>query len=74
MATPTKGQALRVWMQDEAMERLAKLSDATDMAQSGLAARLLSAALDAVAAEGYRLTLPLKFAISKEPPPPAPRK
>lgn len=70
MATPTKGKTLHLYVQDEAFAHLAKLSDSIDMPQSTLAARLLSAALECAASNGYRISLPLKFSMTAEPSPP----
>ena len=65
MASTTKGKALRVWVQDDVSEALRKLSDLTDIPESGLSARLIRAALEALSREGGRITFPLKFEVSQ---------
>lgn len=63
MSTPTKGFPLRVWIPDPILERLDALSKSSGIPRSGLAAKLISAALSAIENDGEGISFPLVFQV-----------
>ena len=74
MATPTtKRNTFRLYLNEEDTALMVKAAEVTELGQSELMSKLLSAALRAVALNDFRFPLPLKFLIadglSEEPKP-----
>jgi hypothetical protein len=60
------GYTVRVFVSNEDIEHLRRLSETTGVNQSDIQARILSAGIAAVVANGYRLSLPLTLHIADE--------
>jgi hypothetical protein len=61
MPTNTKGEQVRVYLQDSEIEALKTLAERTELAKTDLCTRLLAAALRCVKSQNYRLKLPVAF-------------
>jgi hypothetical protein len=66
MATSTlKRNTFRLYLNEQDTLLMHKAAEVTELGQSELMSKLMSAALRAVAANDYRLPLPLKFRIAE---------
>lgn len=63
---PTKRNTFRLYLNEEDATRLQKSADTTELAQSEVMSKLMSAALRAVEKNGYRMPLPLRFQIVED--------
>ena len=62
-ALKTKGTARNLYLSDRDLQHLQAVSTAVEMTQVQVLSRIVHAGLEALAAEGNRLPLPLRFAI-----------
>lgn len=75
MAEATKRNTYRLYLNDEDTALMQRAAEVTELSQSELMSKLMSAALRAVAKNDYRFPLPLRFAVSEgisEAPSPRP--
>ena len=63
MGAATKRNTYRLYLNDEDTAVMKKAAEVTELSQSELMSKLLSASLKAVAQNGYRFPLPLKLQI-----------
>ena len=67
-ALKTKGTARNLYLSDRDLHHLQAVSTAVEMTQVQVLSRIVHAGLEALAAEGNRLPLPLKFHIIEPQP------
>jgi len=63
MATQTKGTTLRLYLRDDEVEGLQKLTEALEIPQTEIMSRIMTAGIRAIRDAGNRMPLPLKFQI-----------
>lgn len=68
MATPTKGNTLRLYLKDEELEALQKLAEVLEIPQTEIMSRIMTAGIRAIREAGNRMPLPLKFEVVESPP------
>lgn len=76
MAAQTKGNTLRLYLRDEELEGLRKLTEALEISQTEVMSRIMTAGIRALREAGNRMPLPLKFELvegdcAKDPQPPS---
>ena len=62
MAT-TKGNTLRLYLRDEELQALQKLTEALEIPQTEIMSRIMTAGIRALKEAGNRMPLPLKFQV-----------
>lgn len=72
MATPTKGNTLRLYLRDEELEALQQLTEVLEIPQTEVMGRIMTAGIRALQEAGNRMPLPLKFEIKETDPPSKP--
>jgi hypothetical protein len=60
------GYSVRVWVNNEDLERYKKLSERTDLAQTEIMTKVIHAGIEALIADGFRLNLPVEFEVKRE--------
>lgn len=63
MPAKKPGYSVRLWVTNEDLERLKKLSEVTELSQVEIMTRILHAGVVACANNGNRIALPLSFEI-----------
>ncbi len=61
----TKGNTLRLYLRDEEMEALQKLTEALEIPQTEIMSRIMTAGIRALKEAGNRMPLPLRFQLSE---------
>jgi len=67
MAATTKANTYRVYLNDENAGTMGAICQATELSQSEVLTKLVVAGLQCVKANGYRITLPLRFSMTETP-------
>jgi hypothetical protein len=67
MASTTKANTYRVYLNDDNAGTMGAICKATELSQSELLTKLVVAGLQCVKADGYRITLPLRFEMTGNP-------
>lgn len=68
MATQTKGNTLRLYLRDEELALLQKLTEVLEIPQTEIMSRIMTAGIRALSQAGHRMPLPLKFQIDEALP------
>jgi hypothetical protein len=63
MAAQTKGNTLRLYLRDEEMEALQRLTEVLEIPQTEIMSRVMTAGIRALKDAGNRMPLPLKFQV-----------
>jgi hypothetical protein len=63
MATQTKGNTLRLYLRDDELELLQKLTEVLEIPQTEIMSRIMTAGIRAIRDAGNRMPLPLRFGI-----------
>lgn len=63
MPESTKGNTLRLYLRDEELKQLGKLTDTLEISQTEIMGRIMSAGIRAIVRNGNKMPLPLKFII-----------
>jgi len=63
--TNTKGNTLRLYLRDDEMEALQKLTEVLEIPQTEIMSRIMTAGIRAIREAGNRMPLPLRFHISE---------
>ena len=67
MANSTKGNSLRLYLRDEDLKALSALTEALEISQTEVMSRIMTAGIRALAEQGNRMPLPLRFEVAVEP-------
>lgn len=65
MPAKKPGYSVTLWLNNEDIEHLKRLSEATQIKQTDLMSRILHAGLKTIVENNYRLILPLSFRFSE---------
>lgn len=66
MPTQSKGNTLRLYLNDADLKALRDLTEALEIPQTEVMSRIMAAGIRALVEGGYRMPLPLKFSLADE--------